>query len=815
MIYVYIELRYHRQLSRICPDVPAGFFAALGESVRKNGGSILRASAANLYEFDDASVGFAFSASRAIQDLRDLLAENREYLREYFCLVDSTPKKMSPDAFRERLRAYDNMITPDEGIMLTTPARECLAPYLSFVQYEDTPLGLFTGQRVTEYQDIALKEEGPGESLRLYVDEPCGSRDTVSVLRNLVYIAELGMEQHPAAGPESERAQDENPSAMDGRNAFDVVSLYRYSSGQPAYRIKAALDYLTSRLRHLESNSGRQLHVDVYGRGPLPASFEPLADILGSRCDFSERCDTMYLPDDLKNMPVDLLELSYLTYRVLEFVYIDELPEFFRYLDKQSDFMKSLGTWMYNYGLLADPADPRSLNPSLRDAVYQRNDKNRKKLDARIAGFLMERHERGQLMADYELYRIFSELDYPVQDAFLVRCILGSPDPVEGIDRYYGKFRDKGIADSVRGLEQAFVKFGKGSYADANAISKDILHAFQKGGIVSGEYRTLVLISMLSFVQGKRDDAIVYLEYALENAERMRDPFILLETKCVMAVMYFAIGSLHFARCSLDAAEQLASRCFAKGKESLVVFMKGRVFFELGDYRNAELAFQAASALASVYQFTEQVALCRVWYARALAHQNRYHSADQIFRECIPAVPESWLFLLESAILSGRALADTECPESLEPLLTGTLSWPEAFNVWNSGFAFSEDLTAGFVAENKTAIRMYAAFRLFYRARFERGVSVEEMIAGIEEIAKSALERQDPFAALYFYICFELGNRMPGGFKPDVSVYLSRGFKYLQKRANEIGDNVLREQFMQNPVWNNRLYRAARENMLI
>jgi hypothetical protein len=37
----------------------------------------------------------------------------------------------------------------------------------------------------------------------------------------------------------------------------------------------------------------------------------------------------------------------------------------------------------------------------------------------------------------------------------------------------------------------------------------------------------------------------------------------------------------------------------------------------------------------------------------------------------------------------------------------------------------------------------------------------------------------------------------------------------MQKRANEIEDNSLREQFMQNPTWNSRLYRVARDNMFI
>ncbi len=110
---------------------------------------------------------------------------------------------------------------------------------------------------------------------------------------------------------------------------------------------------------------------------------------------------------------------------------------------------------------------------------------------------------------------------------------------------------------------------------------------------------------------------------------------------------------------------------------------------------------------------------------------------------------------------------------------------------------------------------MYRAFLAFYRARFGTNADDDAGIAGLASIAHEAFDASDPYAALYYHLCFEIGGRMPGTIQADVAVYLSRGFKYLQKRANEIGDNGLRERFMQNPVWNNRLYRAARDNMLI
>jgi len=64
-------------------------------------------------------------------------------------------------------------------------------------------------------------------------------------------------------------------------------------------------------------------------------------------------------------------------------------------------------------------------------------------------------------------------------------------------------------------------------------------------------------------------------------------------------------------------------------------------------------------------------------------------------------------------------------------------------------------------------------------------------------------------------LCYEAGSKIPGVPRKETELFLSRSFKALQIRAKEISDNNLREQFMQQPVWNARLYRAARTHMLI
>jgi hypothetical protein len=101
-----------------------------------------------------------------------------------------------------------------------------------------------------------------------------------------------------------------------------------------------------------------------------------------------------------------------------------------------------------------------------------------------------------------------------------------------------------------------------------------------------------------------------------------------------------------------------------------------------------------------------------------------------------------------------------------------------------------------------------------YGYRFDTGIDVVDLSRQLSLLARAALDAADPYADLYYYFCYEIGKNSFAD-SPDTMVFLSRAFKFMQKRANEIEDNSLREQFMQNPTWNSRLFRAARQHMLI
>jgi len=809
MIYVYVELRYQRQLSRICPDVLDGFFTGLLSAVHKNGGSEIRIPGGRLFFIDDASVGFAFSSARVISLLQGLLEDNRFRLREYFIIVDSLPKAVSGDAFGEQLKTWSGIITPDEGILLTAAAANALDAYVRCEPLTDTPFKAFTGmhhdEKETEGDSPSRDSARSGTTLSLYTDT---AADPLFLFRNLVCTL-------PPPDVSRIFSEDEQRLFSETRYALDMFARFRFSSRQPEYRLAACRDYLGLFFRALKTLEGKPVEVTVYGNGAPDAMTVQILDKLRDHCVFSSFSPPVFTVPDIEHMPADLLELAYLVYKSAAYLFRDELTSFFRFLGKDADFMVTLGQWMHSYGLLSVPGDFRSVNPALQARLEAVLGPNRPPLDLRVGRFLWSLHEAGTLQPVHALYDIFNELGFSVPDSFLVNSIYHSSDPGAELELVRDAFQNPALAVSVENLELARKKYETGSFGEASQLAKTVLHDFQKVNVLTGEYRSLSLIAMLSLERNNGDDAVVYLEYALENAERMHDPFSILCTRFDMAMVYFIIGNYHFSLCTLDAVEKIIGTCYAKEWEVYLLFMKGRISFELGNYRNAELLFQTAASLASVHQISDAVSLCRVWYARALVHQHRFASAENILTGCIALVPESWIFLVESALLSGHGASGVVFPESIAPLLEGGEIWTPEKITWKSGFSVAEDRCYGISGENRIAVRMYEVFSLYYRSKFVEGEDSAANVNRIALISRKALELKDPYAYLYYYISYDLGSKNAVVLPADTTTYLSRGFKYMQKRANEIEENSIREQYMQNPTWNSRLYRTARENMLI
>ncbi|ULQ59767.1 tetratricopeptide repeat protein [Brucepastera parasyntrophica] len=806
MIYIYFELRYLRQLQIICPAVIDSFFAEIEKRVRKNGGAVLRLASGNLYSFDDSSIGFVFAASRVIDDLQALINQNKR-VKEYLALVDYSPAAADPESFREKIMQYDNLVIPAQGILLTQEAFSVLGTYVSSVPLEKTSLRLYTKTNV----------ETPAEKTVSV------SRDTLTLSFTNTYITNPVIIFHnifaslPDADYTSLLSQEEQSGFIEKKYAVDMSERLRFSPDRPDYYTAACISYYSMLLSVMKRAGYTKAVIEIPDTAVMPESFQNIFEQFRRKADFQlKKTETRFQVPDTDSIPADMLELAYLIYRAEKFLFIDELPEFFVFMGKQADFLSSLGNLFYTKGILADPVNLLSLNPALFSRISAAIGIKSKILDMSIARFLWTKYEKGSLLPTLELFDVLNELGYTIPDSFLIRCLYHNNDPVSLAKKLEQFFSKPKLIQAVYDLEKAIARYNEGDYSKASYMVKDVLHTFQQEKILAGEYRAFSLAAMITLVQKSANDSVVYLEYALENAEKMHDSFGLLRTRFDIAMVYFVIGKFHSSLHYLDLAQDVAKKCYAKDWEVLIVFMKGRIAFELGDYQNAEARFQAAIAIANMNGFLDSIPVCRTWYARALVHQKNFSAAEEILLEYTNIVPEAWLFLLETAIISEKkSQKNIQFPDTLDFFAPGPESWSPDRVIWKSGFSPAEDRCMGTAAESRILTRFYRVLLLYYSVFFNPEAGIQSKIAEMEETARAAIDMNDPYAAVYYFLCYNLSLKTTGIISADTLTYLSRGFKYLQKRAGGITDNTMRESLLQKPVWNSRLYRAARDNMLI
>lgn len=90
--------------------------------------------------------------------------------------------------------------------------------------------------------------------------------------------------------------------------------------------------------------------------------------------------------------------------------------------------------------------------------------------------------------------------------------------------------------------------------------------------------------------------------------------------------------------------------------------------------------------------------------------------------------------------------------------------------------------------------------------------------AFLSELEASAIEtlyQNDPFSSLYLYLCYDIYSSIYGESSTQTIAYLSKAFKAMQKTVLTIGENDIRDKYMQKNLWNAKLFKAAQDHKFI
>jgi hypothetical protein len=335
MLYIYVELRYQRQLNKICPEVPESFFASVASCVNKNGGTDARLQSAMAYKFDETAVGSCFGASRALESLRALLDQYRERIREYLIVVGFAKKDPGTDGFADIRAQWATLLIPDDAILLTEEAYGQLKDFVSTERLPGIPLLAYQGALIPRESAVAEGKEGLPSRLYLYPSD----RD-----RSIgPYLEMLGRVDPSLLEPDLSEAER---SAFDEtRNARDMYLRYRFSGQQPEYRVTACVEYAHYVLKSLATKLGKPVEIVVFEDRPKPGLFAAMGEKLADVCSFVSIPFPEFESQRIGGMPQDLKDLSYLALRAMPFLHAPELPGFFASLGKAPDFLVDLGAF--------------------------------------------------------------------------------------------------------------------------------------------------------------------------------------------------------------------------------------------------------------------------------------------------------------------------------------------------------------------------------------------------------------------------------------------------------------------------------------
>jgi tetratricopeptide (TPR) repeat protein len=341
---------------------------------------------------------------------------------------------------------------------------------------------------------------------------------------------------------------------------------------------------------------------------------------------------------------------------------------------------------------------------------------------------------------------------------------------------------------------------GDGASA-AETVKEGILLSQGKNGAVLAQlYR---LFSLVNLSRQRIGEAVDYLAFAVDSAEKFGNWHELAVSAYYAAAAQFLFGNLSKAQRFARQAEEQAAASGDDGWADRARFLRGRLCFETGRYREALEIFES---LGNSPGPPEKAGLLAAWIYRT-----KSYSQNPLAAKPSGGGPDADVFEIEAAYLAG----DYEKAAELSGALAGVHQ--EDFFLfteqpdWRSGFAQAELLLFPRGALWGRMIPVYHALAL---SRLSPSGGEEAQHSMQRILRDERLSDIDPWDAFYFFAWYRVLEDS-GAAQVDMNTAVSMAFKRLQRRASRIDDVEIRRDFLSLPRWNSALSLAAREYKLI
>ncbi len=394
--------------------------------------------------------------------------------------------------------------------------------------------------------------------------------------------------------------------------------------------------------------------------------------------------------------------------------------------------------------------------------------------------------------------------------------LAGRPEEAERQAAELQKLLADDQPDDVRSRRQAEGCLQLAAHAEVTGdlpraleCGKRSLVAAQQLGLPYAEKQACRAIGSVQLAEGRLAEALEYFGFA-EGFDRdcaLEE----IHTLGLQSIALFLQGNLSRAMRSVQRGAGLAAQARRREWEVLLRFLRGRILFEQGDYREALKEFQEDLTIASLYALGAASEMLYAWMARALGFAGETESAVRLL-ERLEDRPEKLYFLAESRYLLGDETAAAQALDRAQILESGAAAQASggAERIdWRDGFAAVEGRCAALWTGRGLRGRLLSGFGALLRGA-EGAEDLHAITRGEPRIPEA-----DPHLHLYHYFYWKVLPQDRNPSMDDDTTVLNRALKNLQQRAARIEDSTQRYQYLHRSYWNARILKDATQRKLI
>ncbi len=536
MFYVYVEIWYKKQLEKIHAGFMDKLTSVFVQTVADNGGEMLKKGTGFFIGFDENSLGYLFGISRTLLAVQELFEKNIEYIGEYNILADVSP--LPQDDVYEKLRNAAEKSVTERNVLCFPAAVSALHEYLVF---GDGNPAIVIGPVAETMKGTENGRVSPSvRNAEMFPLTGLSSGNLAFVLRNCLGL--LPLNEIKAHFTDEER---QTVSTLE--NSVKTYERLRFLSFMPEYVKTGFFEYCRLYIKitySLMRSEGHALSFYPGADGPfLPELKEELVRVCAPAAvcghspfgDAGSSCTSTEAVEKAGAIPRDLADIAYLLARSSDFLFSDEMYEFFSFLGKKNSYVDSAVNYLRRCGVLTPEQKTPVMPAVFRQAVTEVLGSRTGILDRFLGNFMWEKYTKGGFDASMELYKVLVSLNRQVPESFLLSCLYfyleiqcrlpsdgesavpehqekkardflrcralnlsGSSLAGSEIARYVAEYSGGGdLLECAVLLECGKWYYSQGRLSEASDLAKKALQKFQREKNAQGEYRSFALLALV------------------------------------------------------------------------------------------------------------------------------------------------------------------------------------------------------------------------------------------------------------------------------------------------------------------------------